>query len=35
MSETPVLEVRNLKKHYRMKGKQVLKAVDGVSFDLR
>ena len=35
MSETPVLEVRNLKKHYRMKGKQVLKAVDGVSFHLR
>ena len=35
MSDTPVLEVRNLKKHYRMKGKQVLKAVDGVSFDLR
>lgn len=35
MSDTPVLEVRNLKKHYRMKGKQALKAVDGVSFDLR
>lgn len=35
MPDTPVLEVRNLKKHYRMKGKQVLKAVDGVSFSIR
>ena len=35
MSDIPVLEVRNLKKHYRMHRHQMLKAVDGVSFSIR
>ena len=36
MSPAPaILEVRDLAKHYHLKGKAVLRAVDGVSFEVR
>jgi oligopeptide transport system ATP-binding protein len=33
--DIPLLEVRNLKKHFRVGRRQVLKAVDGISFQIR
>ena len=33
-NKTPILQVRNLCKHFRISKKAVLKAVDGVSFDI-
>jgi len=33
--ENPLLQVRNLKKHFRLKGGSPVRAVDGVSFDLK
>lgn len=34
MTEEKLLEVKNLKKHFKVSRKNVLKAVDGISFDL-
>ncbi len=35
LSAAPLLQVRDLKKHFRLKGGSFVRAVDGVSFDLR
>jgi peptide/nickel transport system ATP-binding protein/oligopeptide transport system ATP-binding protein len=34
MEQTPILEVKNLKKYFKINGKKVLKAVDDVSFTM-
>ncbi|HBQ64473.1 MAG TPA: oligopeptide ABC transporter ATP-binding protein OppF, partial [Clostridiales bacterium] len=35
MSMDPLLQVRDLKKYFYISGNRVLKAIDGISFDIR
>jgi len=35
MSDQPILEVKNLRKHFQLKDNRVLKAVDGLNFSIR
>ncbi|MCC3377349.1 ABC transporter ATP-binding protein [Cohnella sp. REN36] len=35
MSEAPILKINNLKKHFQLSGNRVLKAVDGLNFEIR
>ncbi|MBB6673610.1 ABC transporter ATP-binding protein [Cohnella nanjingensis] len=35
MSEAPILKINNLKKHFQLSGNRVLKAVDGLNFEIK